>query len=157
MQARRIRTNLCSLLLLGTWVAGPALAADAAHIDITPEGGSYGTRTNQPGNRSTDASGVAASFAFQRLDTNRNLTISRSEAEGSDALAAQFSQVDSNHDFQITPSEFRAFEIQQMRAQQKPGSAPSDQGTDARHAQGTEPAQSSSGDPGPAGAKAESN
>lgn len=94
-------------------------AEQAPALDLTPPDTSYVTRTDEAGNRSAEAQGTAATFAFSNLDTNRNMSISRSEAAASEQLRDQFDQVDSNHDFQITPSEFSAFEVQEMRAQQQ--------------------------------------
>lgn len=96
----------------------PAVQASPP-LDLTPTDGSYVTRTNQPGSRSANGGGSGSGFEFARLDTNRNRIISRSEAEASPRLLEQFHSVDSNNDLQITPEEFAAFEVRQMRSLQR--------------------------------------
>lgn len=97
----------------------PAAAQPAPGLDLTPADGSYVTRTNKAGSRSAGGGGAGGGFEFSRLDTNRNRVISRSEAEASPLLREQFKSVDSNNDLQITPEEFAAFEVRQMRSQQR--------------------------------------
>ncbi len=122
MNTKRIHIAIASILALAVWNATPALADEGSGTNITtPERGDYATRTDLPGNRSEQTSGVPSGYAFERLDSNHNFTINRSEAQNSKALAAQFDQVDQNHDLQITPAEFSAFEIQQMQSQQSHG------------------------------------
>lgn len=124
MQIRQKPLMLCPILLLAGMLGGTVLAAETSSGDLTPPGESYVTRTNEPGNRTAATGRVGGtSFAFTRLDTNGNERLSRSEVAGSQELAQQFDRIDGNHDFQITPSEFSAFEVEQMRAQQKPAQA----------------------------------
>ncbi len=119
MNAKRIHITIAPILALAVWNAVPAVADEGSAANITtPESGDYANRTDLPGNRSEQTSGVPSAYAFERLDSNHNFTISRGEAQESQALSARFDQVDQNHDLQITPAEFSAFEIQQMQSQQ---------------------------------------
>lgn len=113
------------LLMIGLLSAGAATVSaeqqpgQAGTLDLTPPDTSYVTRTNKAGNRSNTAGGSATRFEFSRLDTNGNQRISRSEAAESEVLKSRFDEIDRNNDFQITPVEFSAFEVEQMRSQQK--------------------------------------
>ena len=156
MSTKRTRVVVASIVGLVFSQASVVLAADQAQSGITtPEHGSYATRTDLPGSRGMQNSGIVSAGDFERLDVNHNLTISRSEAEASESLSSQFDRVDQNHDFQITPSEFSAFEVEQMQAQQKRHSP-----TGNRHVEAQQSAASSapaSAHPESSGADAKAN
>lgn len=113
------RASMLAAVIAATVLGAPSHAEQITAGQNPGSASGYVTRTHQPGNRSALADGAADTFAFARLDTNRNFSISRSEADASPQLKAQFQRVDTNHDFQITPSEFSAFEIEQMKSQQQ--------------------------------------
>lgn len=152
MNTKRTRIVMASIVGLAAFQAGLVLAADQAQAKITtPENGNYATRTDLPGSRGMQNSGIASEVDFARLDVNHNLTISRNEAENSKALSSQFDRVDQNHDFQITPSEFSAFEVEQMQAQQKGHGTPGKPPANTQHH-----ADSNAGSSAAASAKQES-
>ncbi len=149
MNAKLIHITIASILALAVSHAVPALADEGSSTNITtPESGDYANRTDLPGNRNKETSGVASEYAFEQLDSNHNFTISRSEAQDSKTLSAQFDQVDQNHDLQITPAEFSAFEIQQMQSQQSHGKP------DVKQQSGTGP-EAAAGTPDTQGANAD--
>lgn len=116
---RHIQTpTLFGVMLASVFTLAAHAQQSAPGAEAAP-GPQHMQATQSPRATSADAQGAAETFAFSRLDTNRNFRISRSEAAASEPLAQHFEQVDQNHDLQITPSEFSAFEVEQMRAQQK--------------------------------------
>jgi len=91
----------------------------SAQIGVPPQPGDYTTRSNDPGHANAGAGGVTEGFAFSQLDTNDDGVIDEHEAKASKSLHDDFGKVDSNHDMQISPSEFAAFEVHQVPAKDR--------------------------------------
>ncbi|MGA7800155.1 MAG: hypothetical protein WCC36_05040 [Gammaproteobacteria bacterium] len=114
------------LILVGTLsLVGTALAGQPMPIGVTPSSSSYVSRANVPGHEIMSAAGPTMNILFDRLDTNSNQLIDPHEAKASKLISSHFAQIDTNHDLQISASEFAAFEQRWTQAQEKTGSDPS--------------------------------
>ncbi|MEJ2645555.1 MAG: hypothetical protein P8180_11590 [Gammaproteobacteria bacterium] len=100
-------------------LAGVAWAGQSMHLGVTPSSGSYVSRANVVGHEMMGAAGPTMNILFDRLDTNSNQSIDRQEAKASKLISTHFAEIDTNHDLQISPSEFAAFEQRWTRAQEK--------------------------------------
>ncbi len=67
------------------------------------------------------AADVATDVVFHKLDTNSNNLIDRYEAKASKDLDQHFGQIDTNHDYQISPSEYFAYETRKAESEESGG------------------------------------